>query len=337
MRPFDPNYMGPTIPRDLAANSNRRDSNSTTGNSNWPPASGPSNRATNSFGSQGNGFETGNRGQNATNRVTDRTASNSNWPNQNTPFTAPRLTDTPSKFQPINPAKNQESNWDNSGNRQSNLTNNSISEAKRQQDELDRRQAELIQRNLDLQKQKLAELEAANRLEEQAILEQRRSMEQVRADIARRNANGQGFDGRDRSGTRGFPSNQFDQQRLAANSTSNYSDQLLNGFGSPSARRTDMNSPQPTSGGVRSLAAAIQGPQNRSLDNGVRDTNRTGQRGDLLGDSENRNEEKTEGIIYFMLLFSLGLNVYLGWISRGFYVRYNELADELRETFTATM
>ncbi|MCP4094823.1 MAG: hypothetical protein GY748_01135 [Planctomycetaceae bacterium] len=39
--------------------------------------------------------------------------------------------------------------------------------------------------------------------------------------------------------------------------------------------------------------------------------------------------------IYVMLLISLGLNVYLVMISRGFYVRYGELAAELRETFTA--
>lgn len=39
------------------------------------------------------------------------------------------------------------------------------------------------------------------------------------------------------------------------------------------------------------------------------------------------------GFLYFMLLSSIGLNIYLGWISRGFYVRYRELADELRESF----
>ncbi len=43
------------------------------------------------------------------------------------------------------------------------------------------------------------------------------------------------------------------------------------------------------------------------------------------------------GPLFFMLLCSLGLNVYLGWISRNFYVRYTELADELRETFSASL
>ncbi len=46
---------------------------------------------------------------------------------------------------------------------------------------------------------------------------------------------------------------------------------------------------------------------------------------------------QTTGMLWFMMLCSLGLNVYLGWIARGFYVRYEELADELRETFTSTM
>ncbi len=43
------------------------------------------------------------------------------------------------------------------------------------------------------------------------------------------------------------------------------------------------------------------------------------------------------GILWFMLLCSIGLNVYLGWISRGFYIRYRELADELRETFSTAI
>ena len=38
--------------------------------------------------------------------------------------------------------------------------------------------------------------------------------------------------------------------------------------------------------------------------------------------------------LYFLLLCSIGLNIYLGWISRGFYARYRDLADELRDTFS---
>ena len=43
---------------------------------------------------------------------------------------------------------------------------------------------------------------------------------------------------------------------------------------------------------------------------------------------------RTQVYMFMLLLCSLGLNVYLGWISRGFYVRYQELAEELRDTFT---
>ena len=44
----------------------------------------------------------------------------------------------------------------------------------------------------------------------------------------------------------------------------------------------------------------------------------------------------THGFLWFMLLSAIGLNVYLGWISRGFYVRYGELADELKDTFSTS-
>lgn len=41
--------------------------------------------------------------------------------------------------------------------------------------------------------------------------------------------------------------------------------------------------------------------------------------------------------LYFLLLCSIGLNLYLGWISRGFYGRYRELADELRDAFSTSV
>jgi hypothetical protein len=40
------------------------------------------------------------------------------------------------------------------------------------------------------------------------------------------------------------------------------------------------------------------------------------------------------GMMYFLFLCSIGLNIYLGWIARGFYVRYRELAEELRASFS---
>lgn len=51
--------------------------------------------------------------------------------------------------------------------------------------------------------------------------------------------------------------------------------------------------------------------------------------------SDKIRTDKINGLMFFMLLCSLALNLYLSWIARGFYVRYNELADELRDTFTA--
>ncbi len=43
---------------------------------------------------------------------------------------------------------------------------------------------------------------------------------------------------------------------------------------------------------------------------------------------------RKNAFLFFWLMCSIGLNIYLGWISRGFYVRYRELAEELRETFS---
>ena len=43
------------------------------------------------------------------------------------------------------------------------------------------------------------------------------------------------------------------------------------------------------------------------------------------------------GAVYLLLLASLGLNAYLGLLCRSFYYRYNDLSDELRETFTTSV
>ena len=52
--------------------------------------------------------------------------------------------------------------------------------------------------------------------------------------------------------------------------------------------------------------------------------------------STSNRDDRVNGFVLFLLLCSLGLNFYLAFISRGFYVRYHELADELRETFSTT-
>jgi hypothetical protein len=59
--------------------------------------------------------------------------------------------------------------------------------------------------------------------------------------------------------------------------------------------------------------------------------------GQVLGANDaatERSQDRTQVYLFMLLLCSLGLNVYLAWISRGFYVRYQELASELRDTFT---
>jgi hypothetical protein len=46
-------------------------------------------------------------------------------------------------------------------------------------------------------------------------------------------------------------------------------------------------------------------------------------------------ENRTLVYLFMLLLCSIGLNIYLGWISRGFYVRYHQLSAELRDTFSS--
>jgi hypothetical protein len=61
----------------------------------------------------------------------------------------------------------------------------------------------------------------------------------------------------------------------------------------------------------------------------------------INGPNNDRNmptvENRTEWALWFIMLASVGLNFYLSWIARGFYIRYEELADEIRDTFTNTM
>jgi len=52
--------------------------------------------------------------------------------------------------------------------------------------------------------------------------------------------------------------------------------------------------------------------------------------------SSTARDDRVNGFVLFLLFCSLGLNIYLSFISRGFHVRYIELADELRETFSTT-
>jgi len=47
--------------------------------------------------------------------------------------------------------------------------------------------------------------------------------------------------------------------------------------------------------------------------------------------------EKLVRALWFIALLSIAMNMYLALLARSFYGRYNELADELRETFTASI
>ena len=56
---------------------------------------------------------------------------------------------------------------------------------------------------------------------------------------------------------------------------------------------------------------------------------------EILADSERYRQQNAA--LWFIMLCSVGLNFYLAWIARGFYVRYEELADDIRETFTSSV
>ena len=93
-----------------------------------------------------------------------------------------------------------------------------------------------------------------------------------------------------------------------------YSD---NGFRAPN-RNDDSSSrvARNTKSGISSYKASVAGPGTTS--------------------STTNRDDRVDGFVLFLLLCSLGLNFYLAFIARGFYVRYHELADELRETFSTT-
>jgi hypothetical protein len=84
-----------------------------------------------------------------------------------------------------------------------------------------------------------------------------------------------------------------------------------------------------SSGYLANRAARSHSPALRQLQAGIAGVPENSQNAML--------NQNMSGPLYFMLICSIGLNIYLGLISRNFYVRYNELADELRETFSASV
>ena len=70
----------------------------------------------------------------------------------------------------------------------------------------------------------------------------------------------------------------------------------------------------------------------RSFGEGNRNGNQQSQQYPPSGSSD-----KLARALWFVTLMSIGFNFYLALLARSFYSRYNELADELRETFSATV
>jgi hypothetical protein len=220
---------------------------------------------------------------------------------------------------------------------------------------IERKKIEIDAANADLEMQKLQNAKEEVYLANQEIIRRRNQLE--RRDLVGTNNAGFNRNLNDPSGlyqnqipqnqTPQNPNlqNQNPQNQYAYNGT--MPDQMIGtrfNTGAPPAR----NGQYPRTGnGVSPMS--IPGPNdlagrgnanNVGNPNGIFSDGRdaSGKPTGLLGQTDpNRSQNSTEGIVYFMLLASLGLNLYLGLISRSFYVRYNELADELRETFTATM
>ncbi len=124
------------------------------------------------------------------------------------------------------------------------------------------------------------------------------------------------------------PTFPFPNRRTASSTAADNYD-----FNSVPPRQTFTTPPRlAQKGGVSDYQMSISGPTN-NVENSV-DKNSAAKTA-LAEQTVHSN--KAYGFIFFMLMLSLGLNLYLAWISRGFYVRYNELADELRETFTSSV
>lgn len=115
------------------------------------------------------------------------------------------------------------------------------------------------------------------------------------------------------------------------------SNQMLDVASMPNRRRRSLNTNRPVENKTALPTVQIPGPDSQdsvadasSLENGTGVT-----KTQIV--AQNDSLRKANGFLLFMLIVSIGINIYLGLIARSFYTRYGELADELRETFTATM
>ena len=83
-----------------------------------------------------------------------------------------------------------------------------------------------------------------------------------------------------------------------------------------------------------SLAASVPNPV---LDNHIKESKESQGSGVKSDTPTAQTNNAMLGLLLSGFLCSVGFNLYLLWISRGFYVRYRELADELRDTFTTSI
>ena len=204
------------------------------------------------------------------------------------------------------------------------------------QQQIEREKAAALQQRIEIERQELAEIQETNRLREQALRDQQRQRLALQQQSSLDRQNGTSFGAIDpNEAYNQFSPQRNNSERFASLTGSDYADRVVNGYGPPPARIQNQTAQPNTDEGVRSYAGSIPGPQSGNDRPDRLATNPFDQKN--VAGNINKQDAPEAGILYFMLLFSLGLNVYLGWIARGFYVRYNELADELRETFTAAM
>ena len=316
-RPYDPSFMGPT--RTTSVAQNEYDNSSSNVNT-WGRETNSENQFSNQFGNPQPGFQSTRRNQLAGSTIGNNT------------FDGPTST-----YQPRRRSGDSFSQSSNQfgGQGVGSATSSStgmMTAAERLRQQIEQEKAEALQQKLELERLELAEIRKNNLLKEQAIRNQQLQRQNLQRENLLDRPTGNSFGKIDPNDAYNQFSPQNKSDRFASLTGSDYADRVVDGYNSPPERTRNQTT---ANEGVRSYAGSIPGPQTAGNPPDRLADNRLNQRN--LAANVNKQDAPEAGILYFMLLFSLGLNVYLGWIARGFYVRYNELADELRETFTATM
>lgn len=101
-----------------------------------------------------------------------------------------------------------------------------------------------------------------------------------------------------------------------------------------SAAYTSLPQPPAVVGGQTQLGGGVGQFAGGGVDAGLAPQNWQTERQALVADLAESKQRSV--FLLFMLFLLTGLCLYLSWLARGFYFRYAELADELRETFSAT-